>query len=633
MESQVTFDQFREEWLRAVRADNPSTLELGRRFARKLITQWRDIDESSDEIVYCDGSGDGGIDIAFLERGESVESDSDDAPQGDTWYLVQSKYGSAFQSTQTLLVEGQKVIETLDGQRAHLSSLAKWLLDALQAFRSKASENDRIVLVFATEELLTAAEQKALGDVRAMGQGRLKMNFDVQSVSVEMLYQRSLEEMVGIDVSVPLRADLAPSGEGLLVGAVPLLNLYAFLKQYQGTTQDLDRLYEKNIRRFLNLRGKVNKAMAKTLSERPDRFGLYNNGITVVVEDFVLNGDGSIELVDPYVVNGCQTTRTIWEVFYPRMESGGTGKSQAFEEWRAKAEQGVVVTKIAKVGTAGEELLQEITRYTNSQNAVREKDFIALTSDFKTWSQQMAEAYDLYLEIQRGGWDSRRALQRQNPGLHEFKRSAYAFDLIKVYGAGWLKEAGTAFGRNAAFLPSGPIFKQIVNTETTDDPFGVSSLYAAYRLQEEANRYEFGRGSRPSRRQTRFLFYLTVLDLLRDVFIQAGVKVTLGALTRAIITLAEPGNEAAFKTLLNRSVSVIDRYLTQENDNSVYREPEFTGRFGSDLNGFLKWEQLGKNEETTPRYHRLTAGAKIALSDPDENGQSPAERIMAAVKE
>ena len=116
MESQVTFDQFHEEWLRAVRADNPSTLELGRRFARKLITQWRDIDESSDEIVYCDGSGDGGIDIAFLERGESVEADSDDAPQGDTWYLVQSKGSWALLMMPFSLVAPEIDKGTFDGR-------------------------------------------------------------------------------------------------------------------------------------------------------------------------------------------------------------------------------------------------------------------------------------------------------------------------------------------------------------------------------------------------------------------------------------------------------------------------------------------------------------------------------------
>jgi hypothetical protein len=68
MEQQnLSFEQFQEEWLTDVRADNPSTVELGNRFARKLLTQWLDIDESNDGIIYCDGSGDGGIDIAYLD--------------------------------------------------------------------------------------------------------------------------------------------------------------------------------------------------------------------------------------------------------------------------------------------------------------------------------------------------------------------------------------------------------------------------------------------------------------------------------------------------------------------------------------------------------------------------------------
>jgi hypothetical protein len=179
----------------------------------------------------------------------------------------------------------------------------------------------------------------------------------------------------------------------------------------------------------------------------------------------------------------------------------------------------------------------------------------------------------------------------------------------------------------------GPIFKRIVNTESTNYPFAVDSLYAAYLLQEEANKYEFGWGtSKPSRRQTRYLFYLTVMELLRDVFIQEGIKATQGALTRAVIQLSEPGNEAAFRKLLNRAVSVIDRYLMSVNYNSVYKEPEFTGHFTSNLNSFLKWEQLGKYEEMMPRFHRLLTGAKIVLSDPDDHGRSPAERIMVAVK-
>jgi hypothetical protein len=42
--TQPDFEVFRAEWLGDVRAGNPSTSQLGHRFARKLVTQWLDVD-------------------------------------------------------------------------------------------------------------------------------------------------------------------------------------------------------------------------------------------------------------------------------------------------------------------------------------------------------------------------------------------------------------------------------------------------------------------------------------------------------------------------------------------------------------------------------------------------------------
>ena len=171
MHTPVPFDSFREEWTREVVAGSPGALELGRRFAQKLITQWLDQQVDSDDIVYCDGTGDGGIDIAILDR---VETDDDDGSTGHTWFLVQSKYGRAFSGSGTLLAEGQKVVDTLEGKRTgRLSSLAEGLLEKLTVFRRQASERDRIVLVFATEQPLTEEQRRTLADVRAMGRERL----------------------------------------------------------------------------------------------------------------------------------------------------------------------------------------------------------------------------------------------------------------------------------------------------------------------------------------------------------------------------------------------------------------------------------------------------------------------------
>ncbi len=628
---QLSFETFRDEWLQDVREGEPSTTELGNRFGRKLLSQWLDIDDASDDMVFCDGAGDGGIDIAHLHRAEKQDGDGETKAEGDTWYLLQSKYGSAFAGVGTLLEESQKVIDTLDGKRPKLSSVASGLLERLANFRQQASDMDRIVLVFGTVDPLSEDEKRVLTDVRNMGRGRLGPLFDVEAVSVETIFRRAQEEEVAALPMrrVPLNAHLVASGADLLVGAVPLLTVYEFLRAYRSAAGDLDELYEKNVRRFLGSRGRVNKAMQQTLKETPERFGLYNNGITIVVADFK-NGDGRVELIEPYVVNGCQTTRTIWEVCHQRLEAGGTGKDSKLEAWKAKAADGSVVTKIVKVGATGEDLLQEITRYTNSQNAVREKDFLALTSDFRGWARQMADSHGVFLEVQRGGWDSQRAMQKQHPSAKQFKEAANAFDLLKVYGSGWLGEAGTAFGRNRAFVPGGSIFKRVVNADV-DAPFGVEDLIAAYRLQKGAERLGFGRGAgKASRRQTKFLFYLVAVDLLRDVLVREQKPSGSKDVTRALVKLFNGENPEAADALLDAAVNAIDEYLTPDTEDCVYKEPTFVNDFNNDLNGFLKWEQLGKDEKSSPRFRSLLASYKKVMGKKQGANPSDRERIAKA---
>lgn len=629
------YEEFRETWLESVKAGSPSTTQLGHRFAEKLLAYWLDIDESQLDITYCDGAGDGGIDAAVLEIG-AADSEDEDAVAGDVWYLVQSKYGAAFAGTSTLLVEGQKVIETLDGRRSNLSSLASGLLERLGSFRKAASHQDRIVLTFATVDPLDEGEQRALEDLRAMGRARLGVIFDVTAISLRTIYERIADEtdmLARRRLTVPLSGSLKDAGDDLLVGAVSLVDLYTFLKDYRSRTNDLDQLFEKNVRRFLGGKVRVNKGMQATLRDNPERFGLFNNGITVVVSDYAKNADGSYALVEPYVVNGCQTTRTIWEVCYSRFDSGGTGRSDELDAWRARAKHGCVVTKVAKVGDQGEELLQQITRYTNSQNAVRDKDFIALSGDFRTWHAQLAQKYDLYLEIQRGGWESQVALQRQRPGTHAFKEHANATELMKVYGAGWLGEAGVAFGKVPPFLPNGSVFKRIMDQGATGErPFGADDLYAAYLLQQSAQRQGFGRGGSATRRQSKFLYYLGLISLLRDVLQRTNMPAGSAALTAAVLNIFRSDDTSARDELESNAGEFVDTYLTPGED-SVFEEPAYKSEngFNFDLNAFLKWERLGKNQEATPRLFECLGQQKRFMGKSQGQRPTPRQIIMEAL--
>lgn len=620
----MEFEAFREEWLEDIRKGNPSTVELGHRFARKLVTQWLDVDESSDDIVYCDGSGDGGIDIAYLNRGDSEDEKSE---EGDTWYLVQSKYGKAFSGTNTLLEEAQKVMETLEGYNDRLSSLVENLLERLNNFRYQASDRDRIILVFATEKALNEEEKRALSYIREIGIKRLGYIFDLEHISVEDIYQRNKDRSI-IRINIPLRANDA-KGEKLILGAVNLKDLYKFMKDYRKQTNDLDQLYEKNVRRFLGVsRRKVNKAIKKTLEEEPENFGLYNNGVTIVVDNFERKGR-KYELVEPYVVNGCQTTRTIWDVFYKKLEAGGNGFNPKLKEWEEKVKKGVVVVKIVQVGSEGERLLNRITRYTNSQNAVNEKDFLALTSDFKARAKQIANKYNLFLEIQRGGWDSQKALQKQKPNTHQFKEWANAFDLLKVYGAGWLGEAGLAFGKNAPFLPNGKVFEKIKDM-SKGELFGIDDLYAAYLLRRIANeKYNFGRKGQESRRFTRFLYYMIVIELLKDVMIGAKIEHTHPNITKAFLQLFKSEHEQDLNTLLNAAIQLIDHYMNQGQNISVDKEPYCKSK---DIKSYIGWEKLGKNEEHSPQLMKLLEQYKGSLKLNMIDQKSSYDLVVEAIR-
>ena len=606
---EVTYEQFREEWLREISEGNLSSLDKGRRFASKLICQWLEVTSDDEDFYVLDGSGDGGIDIAYLKRADADPATRDsNSEEGDTWYIVQSKYGSSFGGFNTIAQEGQKVIETLLGHNQSLSTDSKQMLDKLNTFRLQASNADHIVLVFATTDPISEEDRPALSSIRLNGREQAFDNFDVEEVSLQNIWERIVVESPKL--SIPIRGHFVEQYSGLLVGTVSLIDLFEFLSSYREKTGNLDQLYEKNVRQFLGSRRKVNKAIETTLHNDPEKFGLYNNGITLVVagyskptsDDTVTMNDPyvTVTMNGPYVVNGCQTTRTIWQVLDGKLNSGGTGQSLTVEDWKDRARKGGVVTKIVR---SEEAEIVNITKFTNSQNSVREQDFIALQSNFQDWQRQMAEDYQIFLEIQRGGADSRKAYEKQHPEESSYAAYVSAFDLIKVYGAGWLGLPGTAFRANSPFLPTGTAYELMTSRPEAEPRFGVRDLYAAYHIKGVADAIGFGRNSAmSSRRQTRFLFYHVIMKMLDDVILLTPElkqpTITHSVLTDAIIKLSTPALKEELDTLGKAAVELVDQYLTPGGQSSAHNEQSFMTIHNGDMNGFLKADNLGKENHS-----------------------------------
>jgi hypothetical protein len=598
----IAFSEFEKQWLEEIISDDPSTTQLGHRFAEKLLRDWLEIESSSAEIILCDGAGDGGIDAAVF-----IKEDLTEGIEGDTWMLVQSKYGSSYAGAETISAEAQKLFATLEGKRERLSSLSSELVDRLRNFLKNCGPKDRLDYVLATNRNLSAEEQEYLANIKTLGRAKFGELFDVDSVSIETIYNKLAEEdALGPEkLSVSLRTTVTSSGEILFIGATQLRDLFKFMQDYKAASGDLDLLYEKNVRKFLGNKRKVNKGIEKTLEEHPERFGLYNNGITLVAEEVEKTSSGEFKLKNPFIVNGCQTTRSIWSVLQRKLNSGGGAPSESQIQWEENLDKAVVITKIVIVGAEGEDLLTETTRFTNSQNAVTEKDFIALEKDFRTWAPIFNSRFGAFLETQRGAWEARKAFQKQNPlATPRYVESANAFELLKAYAAGWLGEAGIAFGKNPPFAPGGSLFNKIVN----DPGFGVESLYAAHLMQTLANQYNFGRGAQSQTRgQTRYLFIMVAVDLVKDFLINEHRDYGHSGLTSAIIAFSQTN---LLKGFGDAAVQLIDDYLTNGNEDCLFEEPEF--QKSRDLNAFLKWEKLRKGDEFSPRLRtQMTMTKKI----------------------
>lgn len=615
----VSLSDFEAQWLEEIEAGMPSSTRKGHRFAQKILRDWLELDSDAAEIIYCDGAGDGGIDAAvFIPHG------SEEGGDGDTWMLVQSKYGSAFKGTDTLFAEAQKVFATLEGQRENLSSLSGDVVKRIRQFLSQAGVKDRLEYVVATNQRLSHTQYDDMQAIRRIGQEKFGSIFHVEDVSIETIYNKRPEGDTGGGnrLKVPLKTTIASSGDILFVGATKLVDVFAFMQAYKKQTGDLDTLYDKNVRKFLGHRRKVNKGIEHTIEQYPERFGLYNNGITIVAEAVELDADGKINLTNPYVVNGCQTTRSIHLVLQQKLNSGGKGNSNPLHDhWLKRLDSAVVVTKIVVVGDEGEGLLTETTRYTNSQNAVSDKDFISLEQNFRSWASIFNAQYGVFLEIQRGAWDARKAWQKQNPlAQPQYEASAYAFDLLKIYVAGWLAEPGAALGSNSPFAPGGVWFKKVSSLPE----FGVEAMYSAYLLQRLADTYNFGRASeKQSRALTRFLFYMIVVDLLRNFLLMHDMAHGSDDISKCIDTLDKTNLLEEIGAI---SINVIDDYFRAGGEDCLFDEPGF--RKTQEVRPFLMSEKLGKDEQYSPSLK-----AQLNYARRDFRRSPVAAQIKAALNE
>ena len=127
-----------------------------------------------------------------------------------------------------------------------------------------------------------------------------------------------------------------------------------------------------NVRGFI-LKSEYNRNITATLETEPSKFFMFNNGITIIASDvkvtpFPSGTKSQVVITDLQVLNGGQTLRTIHN-FNEKNKTSGLGNLQ-------KAE---ILVRVFKV--TDKFLMNRIAEFTNSQNAITNRDLKSISSD------------------------------------------------------------------------------------------------------------------------------------------------------------------------------------------------------------------------------------------------------------
>lgn len=121
------------------------------------------------------------------------------------------------------------------------------------------------------------------------------------------------------------------------------------------------RILERNVRVYLQKKGKVNQGIHDTISKEPQVFFVYNNGLAITADavDFSDDGKKIVRIHGLQVVNGGQTMACLHHAWKDKKEICNI---------TIQAKLTVIPSRITSV------IVPYISRYSNSQNAVKDTD-------------------------------------------------------------------------------------------------------------------------------------------------------------------------------------------------------------------------------------------------------------------
>ncbi|GAB2545628.1 AIPR family protein [Rufibacter soli] len=150
-------------------------------------------------------------------------------------------------------------------------------------------------------------------------------------------------------------------------------------------------LFYKNIRNPLP-NSFFNEEIRNTILNNSINFWYFNNGITAITDkiDHFHSDSTSVKIKGIQVINGAQTVFSIYEAY-----------KNAKDEERHKMDEFGLIT-LRTVTTGGDDFDLKVTRYTNSQNPISERDFHSNDEVQKRLQFDFLKNTNIWYETRRG---------------------------------------------------------------------------------------------------------------------------------------------------------------------------------------------------------------------------------------
>ncbi len=338
-----------------------------------------------------DGDNDSSCDIVF----DNINN------QGDkVFYVVQSKWNNADNSEKETdkdeILKALNDFETiLRGEKRNINEKLKIKLEELD---NHLKANGEVKFIFLSLSQYFGGADENINSFRnndnktkfeIIDINRIKIDYidrvykKIEPINPLESYQNPEENPVSIEIvqkNGNIKIEKPFEAYMFLLRPKSIYNLF---KKYGFA------LFYKNVRNPL-LQSQFNEDIEKTANENPAYFWYYNNGITAITYLLPVIGKKAenIELTGLQIINGAQTVYSIYRAY----ESASPTKRIQMDS------EALITLRLLKSG--GKDFDLNVTRYTNSQNPVNDRDFCA-NDDIQVMLQNSSYQTKIWYEKRR----------------------------------------------------------------------------------------------------------------------------------------------------------------------------------------------------------------------------------------